>query len=179
MSHEVRRKIVGECDVIEEYVRMDKETKYVMVETTYKTFTQHIVLDCGHVVAKSKYSKVPQSNTRCEKCSEIEEDNSTDPSDMTCWQNWRVGDVLICMHEVLRFRKGALYRIKSTCTKREYLSFFSKDGLPDYSYSGFFKFHHRPASEVEAPYAVERVKHPPLPLPYKDYVNFKPKEQSK
>lgn len=102
MSHEVRRKIVGECDVVEEYVRIEKETKYVMVETTYKTFTQHIVLDCGHVVAKSKYGKVPQSNTRCDEC-----------------------------------------------------------------------------SEVKAPYAVERVKHPPLPLPYKDYVNFKPKEQSK
>ena len=175
--HNVRRDVVGECDVVTEKVEIHKKWVNVKVEKITRTFTKHLVLTCGHVVSRAQFKKV--SNTRCEECSSALDDDAIDPSDMSHWQNWRVGDVLLCTYEGFGYRKGVLYRIQSTCEKREFISFVDKCGRPDYRCASVFTFHSRPKSDVEAPYAVVRVERPTLPLPYKEYVNFVAKDDLK
>lgn len=177
MQYNVRRDVVGECDVITDQVEIKKKWVNVRVEKITRTFEKHLVLSCGHVLPKAKFKKV--SNTRCQECSFALEDASVDPCDMRLWQNWRVGDVLLCKWEDSGYRKGVLYRIQSTCEKRGYMSFVTKHGFPDYHHENNFSFHSRPESAVEAPYAVVRVEQPQLPLPYKEYVNFVAKDDLK
>jgi hypothetical protein len=172
--HTVRRDVVGECDVVTEKVEIHKKWVNVRVEKITRTFEKHLVLSCGHVLPRARFKKV--KNTRCEECSCALEDASVDPCDMSQWQNWRVGDVLLCTWEGFGYSQGTLYRIQSTCDTRGYIGFVKKNGFPDYQSHDDFSFHSRPESAVEAPYAVVRVERPQLPLPYTEYVNFVAKE---
>jgi hypothetical protein len=172
--HNVRRDVVGECDVVTEKVEIHKKWVNVTVEKITRTFSKHLVLSCGHVLPRAQFKKV--SNTRCEECSVALDDDAVDPSDMSQWQNWRVGDVLLCTSEGFGYSKGTLYRIQSTCDMRGFLSFVDKHGYPHYRCASVFSFHSRPDSEVDAPYAVIRAERQQLPLPYTEYVNFVAKD---
>lgn len=65
---EARRKIVGET-----WVEVDKVVKTTTTKNTeklviHRSRTRAILLDCGHAIEVTRFTKVPTSNTVCHEC---------------------------------------------------------------------------------------------------------------
>ena len=71
---EIRRKVIGIGEIISERVKKEVKTKNTIKQTIIRQTVSAIKLDCGHLIAVTRFNKVPNNNTRCYEC---EESNST------------------------------------------------------------------------------------------------------
>ncbi len=65
---EIRRKVVGFSEIITDEIKKERRTRNVLTQTIIRKTVGAIVLDCGHKVEVTKYTKVPSNNTRCYEC---------------------------------------------------------------------------------------------------------------
>lgn len=67
-ANEVRRNVVGECEIVTETVKKCRSTKNVKTETVIRRTEKAVLLGCGHKIPYSSFQKVPTKNTRCYDC---------------------------------------------------------------------------------------------------------------
>jgi phosphate/sulfate permease len=65
------RKIVGTDSIVIEKVKKEVRSKNITKQTVVRTATAAIVLDCGHMLPVTLFSKVPANSTRCLVCARI------------------------------------------------------------------------------------------------------------
>lgn len=64
----MRRKVVGESEIVTERIKKEIRTKNTLKQTIEKVTVKAIKLECGHLVAVTRYKKVPKNNTTCWRC---------------------------------------------------------------------------------------------------------------
>jgi hypothetical protein len=65
---DARRKIVGESWIQVDKVVKEKITKNTAKSVIHRTLTRAILLECGHALEVTRFTKVPTSNTICRVC---------------------------------------------------------------------------------------------------------------
>ena len=67
-----RRNIIGECVIVTEVISKETDTKNVRTQKITRKTTRAIVLDCGHKIDLTIFTKAPKFNTWCRECKTIE-----------------------------------------------------------------------------------------------------------
>ena len=65
---DIRRNIVGESEIISEWVKKEIRTKNTLTQTIIRKTVKAIVLECGHKIVVTNFNKVPIKNTNCYEC---------------------------------------------------------------------------------------------------------------
>jgi hypothetical protein len=66
------RKIVGYDFTTEERVKKTQETKNTKTETVIRVTTKVMVLECGHLIKMTNFTKAPSIQTECCACAGLE-----------------------------------------------------------------------------------------------------------
>jgi|LakMenE01Jun11ns_1017448.scaffolds.fasta_scaffold9578002_2 hypothetical protein len=74
MKH-IKREIVGEREVTEEWIRKKWAHKNSVNQIVFRRIEQHVVLSCGHTLSKGTFSVIPK-RTVCYRCTEALENEA-------------------------------------------------------------------------------------------------------
>ena len=74
MKH-IKREIVGEREVTEEWIRKKWAHKNSVNQIVFRRIEQHVVLSCGHTLSKGTFSVIPK-RTVCYRCTEALENET-------------------------------------------------------------------------------------------------------
>lgn len=76
----VKREIVGEREVIQEWVRKEWACNHVVKQIVFRLIEQHVVLSCGHTLPKGRFYVMPK-RTGCYPCTEALENEAQQETD--------------------------------------------------------------------------------------------------
>lgn len=87
----VKREIVGEREVTEEWIRKEWACNHVVKQIVFRKIEQHVVLSCGHTLPKRRFSVIPK-RTGCYTCTEALENEAQ--AALLCVERgeWEVGN---------------------------------------------------------------------------------------
>ena len=73
MEGEARRRIVGAEWLDSDHIKKERRTTNKVTQTIVRTSVKHIVLECGHKIPCTGFTKIPTHNTYCYDCEAIGE----------------------------------------------------------------------------------------------------------
>lgn len=68
---EIRRKVVGECELVTERIKKEFKTSNVTRQIIERVARKAVKLECGHVISSGQ-GYLPKSNARCYECEKQE-----------------------------------------------------------------------------------------------------------